>query len=225
MNGGEQRVGVLTLETGARYFFNDGVLSVTNLQMAPFSRLQLVKGTLDGNQSVSLARSSIHVAGIRQLGVLTLTNAGTSTIELDSTVPTRVEFQDSHAAGWDPSSRLEIWNWNGTPTGDNPADRILFGNSAQGLTASQLSQIMFLAPRPFGPGYFAAQMLPTGELVPVPPILDYTNSAQGLVLTWPRNFSLYRSTNVYGPYQVFRFDSPYTNPFGAPREFFYLRSQ
>ena len=60
-----------------------------------------------------------------------------------------------------------IDDWEGSGVG---VDQIFVGNNANTLTMSQLSQTLFRNPTGIGlsPGNYAAKLLSTGELVPVP---------------------------------------------------------
>jgi hypothetical protein len=74
---------------------------------------------------------------------------------------------------------MQIWNWSGTLTGGG-SDQLFFGSSSAGLTPAQLASITFVDPVGLGSGSYGAQLLSTGELVPVPepsPLL-----ASGLLL-------------------------------------------
>jgi hypothetical protein len=100
------------------------------------------------------------------------------------------------------------------------------GNSATGLSAAQLGQIEFVNPSGFPPGRYAAQLLPTGELVPTQQTaLSFSALGNRLLLTWPGGLILQGATNVSGPYADVRSaNSPFiawsTN---APQQFFRLR--
>jgi hypothetical protein len=59
---------------------------------------------------------------------------------------------------------------------------VYFGTDSGGLTASQLSQITFINPVGLAPGNYAAVILSTGEIVPVPEPGVY--AAAALLLAW-----------------------------------------
>src|SRR5439155_15156897 len=88
-----------------------------------------------------------------------------SFIALDGS-SSRLSFANSSAETWTPGATLVILNWNGNPSGGG-AEQLKFGTSASGLTASQLARITFSNPGGFPAGNYAAQLLSTGELVPV----------------------------------------------------------
>jgi hypothetical protein len=105
--------------------------------------------------------------------------------------------------------------------GLNSGAHIFFGTNAQGLTAAQLAQVVFVAS---GVEYSAA-LLPTGELVPaVPSPLEFSRRGDALVLSWPGAYELVTATNVQGPYvTVPGAVSPMTNRFTDPQRYFRLR--
>ncbi len=75
---------------------------------------------------------------------------------------------------------------------------------------------------------YGAQMLPTGEVVPVAaPILQSSRLGNQFVLTWRGNFQLLSASNVIGPYQLISgAASPCTNDLQtAPQRFFMLQGQ
>jgi len=135
--------------------------------------------------------------------------------------PAQLHFASSSAVAWIPDALLVISNWNNSGN-----VRILFGNDASGLTASQLAQIQFVNPGGLSPGVYPAQLLSTGELVPAGrPTLEVARTGSGLVLTWASNYRLLSATNVAGPYTpVLGASSPWTNFFTQPMEFFRLQS-
>jgi autotransporter-associated beta strand protein len=69
-------------------------------------------------------------------------------------------FASSNGITWTPGAQLSITGWTGTAGASGTNGRIFIGNSASGLTDSQLSQITFS-------GFTGKGMLlPSGELVP-----------------------------------------------------------
>jgi hypothetical protein len=74
-------------------------------------------------------------------------------------------FADSSGAPW--SGLMQIWNWTGALTGGG-SDQLFFGSSGSGLTPAQLASISFIDPNELGSGSYGAQLLGTGELIPVP---------------------------------------------------------
>jgi len=94
------------------------------------------------------------------MGVLTL-NATGGTISMAATSSGQnLYFANSSGATWGADT-LVVNGWTGTVGGTGTNGHIYLGNSASGLTASQLSKIIFT-------GYSGhAMLLSTGELVPL----------------------------------------------------------
>lgn len=99
------------------------------------------------------------------VGTLTLT--ANSTIDLGSGASI-LNFANSAATSWTGGASLSITNWSGIPVTGGGTDQVFFGSSAAGLTSSQLSQIFFINPAGLNPGTYAATILQSGEIVPVP---------------------------------------------------------
>ncbi|MGN6554297.1 MAG: hypothetical protein ACTHLW_11325, partial [Verrucomicrobiota bacterium] len=132
-------------------------------------------------------------------------------------------FSNSSAIPWS-SSTLSVMNWQGSTNGGG-SDRLIFGTSASGLTAAQLSRIQFVNPGGFPVGRYPARMLGTGEVVPAPlPTLLFSWSQNNLILMWTGMFVLQSSTNVLGPYtNVVGATSPYNSGAAVfPTQFFRL---
>ena len=71
---------------------------------------------------------------------------------------------------------MQVWNWSGSLAGGGP-DQLFFGSSDAGLTPAQLASITFVDPAGLGSGTYGAQLLTSGELVPVPepsPLLAFS---------------------------------------------------
>lgn len=98
------------------------------------------------------------------LGTLNL--AGTSSIDLGDGSSV-LQFGASNGVTWTSARVLNILDWSGLMTGGG-TDRVLFGSTSGGLTATQLGMIRFINPDGFGPGTYPAAILSTGEVVPVP---------------------------------------------------------
>jgi fibronectin-binding autotransporter adhesin len=114
----------------------------------------------------SLGGPALTLSGTvsESVGALTLNSAGTSVMDFGagSAVFT---FADSSGAPW--SGLMQIWNWTGALTGGG-SDQLFFGSSGSGLTPAQLASISFIDPNELGSGSYGAQLLGTGELIPVP---------------------------------------------------------
>jgi autotransporter-associated beta strand protein len=110
----------------------------------------------------------------------TLTLAADSTIDLGNGSSV-LKFTDSSSVPWTSNTTLSITNWSGSLTGGG-TDQIYFGVNSNGLNTSQLSQIIFVNPLGLISGNYAAKILSTGEIVPVPE--PGVIAAAALLLTW-----------------------------------------
>ena len=137
----------------------------------------------------------------------------------------RVTFANSSGENWNGAAQLIVTNWSGAASGDGE-DQLRFGNDASGLIPSQLSQIRFVNPAGLASSTYLAQILSTGEVVPVArPILSLTRVGTNIELRWNANYFLQTATNVSGPYEnVPDATSSYTNdPALHPQRYFRLR--
>jgi len=108
--------------------------------------------------------------------------------------------------------------------GDGSNSFILFGSSSATLTVSQLNQIQFYNPANFAAGTYPAQLLNSGEIVPLSNSLTRRYNGQQLVFSWDSGWNLQTTTNVGLPFvDVAGAISPYTNLFTDPQRFFRLR--
>lgn len=114
---------------------------------------------------VTLAGGTLDTAGNSDV-LSTLTLTSNSTINLGSGASI-INFTNSSANAWTGGATLTIANWSGDVSGAG-TDQIFFGNSAGGLTSGQLGQIQFVNPLGLPAGTYAATILSTGEIVPVP---------------------------------------------------------
>jgi autotransporter-associated beta strand protein len=127
---------------------------------------------VNNSAPVTLAGGAIELNGspsvTETLGVLTLT--ANSVIDFGTTAGT-LSFANSSSATWTGGTTLSIWNWSGNPLIPGPAgggtDQLFFGNSASGLTAGQLAQIIFYSDAGLT-SLGSAVILSTGEVIPVP---------------------------------------------------------
>ena len=219
----------LTIGDSGFYELYGGTLSAPRIQVGELSNLKLPAGDLENNEQFILAGGRAEIQGQRRLGVLLLSNTpccsgAVSALFSPHPAPTTVRFRDSRAASWEPYSSLQIWNWTGSGSGGGRF-RIYVGSNAQGLTPSQLRQIVFMYPEGFPSAMYPARILATGELVPAAaPSLSYGKSGSRLVLSWPQGYWLMTSTNVTGPWAYLTGTSPYTNSFTDPRRFFLIRT-
>jgi filamentous hemagglutinin len=190
-----------------------------------------LSGTLtitNGAGAATLSAGTVDLAGSLQLWGTTQT-LGTAVLSGNAQIlfgsgANSLTFGPSAQATWNPGAYLSVLGWNGSTNG-NGTDRLVFGTNATALTPAQVRQIVFVDPNGFVPGDFFAQVLPTGEVVPLPnPKLFWQSAGQHLVLTWSGFSVLQAATNVTGPYQdVVGVSSPYTNNFtSSPQQFFRL---
>ncbi|HKQ40202.1 MAG TPA: hypothetical protein VJ063_19170 [Verrucomicrobiae bacterium] len=161
-------------------------------------------GALKARGTYDLGRLEVN------FGVLDFQNAGTV-----------LHFQDSHAVSWSSPSLVVVTNWT------SGSDQLFIGHNQAGLTAAQLSRIRFANPGGFSPGLYSARILSTGEVVPVPRLVSYQRSANGLVLNWPQGYRLLTATNVAGPYSLItNAISPYTASYHTdPQRFFIIGNE
>ena len=99
----------------------------------------------------------------------TLTLLDNSAIDLGlGTATSKLSFADSSALAWTASKTLTVKNWDGLLAGGG-TEWLKVGSTASGLTVSQLSEVQFLNPLGLAAGTYQAQILSTGEVVPLVP--------------------------------------------------------
>ncbi len=114
--------------------------------------------------AMTFAGGTFNSGGLNEtLGTAKLT--GNSSIDLGASASV-VHFANSSGVAWTASTTLTINNWNGSTSGAG-TDQIYFGSTGGGLAAGQVAQVSFLNPAGFPSGTYAAQILGTGEVVPV----------------------------------------------------------
>jgi hypothetical protein len=218
-SGTHNVTGMLSINPGSKYYINGGSLSVGQMLMQGLLAIGNTNGTLTVSCSglFDLGGLVQVQVGAHHLGSLRLT--GNSSLNFGNGSAT-VNFDSGSSIGWSNAVSLVISNWNNSGN-----VHIFFGSNASGLSASQLAQIQFSNPGSYPPGNYGAQLLSTGELVPVAqPTLQSARYGSALVLTWPSGYQLLSATNVNGPYTpVSGATSPQTNSFLKPREFFRLQ--
>ncbi|GHB98840.1 autotransporter-associated beta strand repeat-containing protein [Cerasicoccus arenae] len=103
------------------------------------------------------------------LGSLTLTNNSSVNIDLGSNPAdgSIVKFADSASTTWSGTGSLVISGWNGS-YGGGGTDQFFIGSTVNGVTNDQLSRIFFSNPPGLPTGLYTAQILSTGEIVPIP---------------------------------------------------------
>lgn len=113
------------------------------------------------------------------------TNAGTLTLSENSTISLgtgnhSIYFAASNLVGWTAGKTLTITGWSGTAESSGTAGKIFIGNSASGLTSTQLAQISINGS--------PAMQLSTGEIVPRS--IQYQSKQSGnwsATSTWERS--------------------------------------
>jgi len=104
------------------------------------------------------------------VGTLALTNNATIGLGLGSH---NLKFANSSAISWNASATLTISGWVGSAGTAGTSGKVFFGTSTAGLSTAQLAQITFAG---FNPG---AQILSTGEIVPLPTLPTLSVSDNG----------------------------------------------
>lgn len=172
-----------TLAVYGTYNLSGGVLSAQNvILMSPTKYPSII--TSNATASPVIVNPGQFVAGgmlklsgsIQQLGVLRL--AGNSTFDFTGT-PGQLKFLNSSAASWTNGAILVITNWIGSTNGGG-ANRLIVGNSANGLNASQIATIRFVNPSGLPAGTYFAGILGSGEIVPVVHNNSWTGSSSGI---------------------------------------------
>ncbi len=151
--------------------------TVNNIQA---QRILISGGTLlngasdqiENNTGMELAGGTWATGGNDEvLGTLTLDSNSVLDLGDNSTVNNSViHYADSSSTTWTTSSGnfLSVLNWSGNTSG-NGTDQLYFGTSNTSLTTSQLGRILFYNPVGLTPGYYAAGILTSGEVVPIGP--------------------------------------------------------
>ncbi len=144
-----------------------GVAAVPNGTIAINTGGTVLLGTANqiGNSvAMTLGGGTFNTGGLsEQLGTLKLT--ANSSIDLGASA-SALTFATSSGQAWTGGTTLTIKNWNGSTAGAG-TDQLFVGANASGLTSGQLAQISFLNPAGFPAGSYTAQILATGEVVPV----------------------------------------------------------
>ncbi len=98
-------------------------------------------------------------------------------------------FANSSAITWNAAAILTIYGWVGTAGYTGTSGKVFFGTSTAGLSSAQLAQITFAG---FNPG---AQILPSGEIVPLPALPTLTFNDNGAQPT-AGNITLSSTNNI-----------------------------
>jgi hypothetical protein len=206
----------LRIDSAGRYDLASGTLIAPTIRVEAMGEFYLsAGGTVSSNSTFFLRPGGTLIAdGDHQLGPLRSVD-GTIDFGTNSTI---LRFTD---AGYPPQALdgyLYLRNWSGSAISPG-TDQLYVGT----ITPYQLALTRFIHPAGYPPGIYAAQVKPTGEIVPMS--ITYMRPRNYIVLTWPGTHLLVSSTNVTGPYEpVSNARSPYTNYFTDPRRFFLIRS-
>jgi len=117
-----------------------------------------------------------------------------------------------------------VTNWAGALNGGG-ANRLTFGQDGGGLSAAQVGQIEFINPVGLSPGAYSAQVLATGEVVPISSSPEITLQNGALTVSWSAGWTLQSATNAAGPYvDMPEATSPYSETVSnTGQKFFRLR--
>ncbi len=224
-----QVLGTLFVGGAATYNLADGLLIADKIQLGGRSMFAHAGGSIAGLRNILLAGGGwAELTAGEQLGQLQLgSGTNNSFLDLPSSGPCVLRFADSSAVTWANDGRFVIQNWLGSLNGGG-SQQVLFGTSASGLTAQQLSQVQFFNPAGLPYGTYSARILSDGEVVPnqvVSPTTVFSRQGNNLVLTWPAGWILQSATNVAGPYSdLTNASQSYTHDMnGQPQRFFRLR--
>ncbi len=157
--------------TGGVLKSNNGTQIFTNTGLSYTGSTTITAGTLTLNPSanatfasqVDLNGGTLSTSGITATRTWTssstLNLTASSTIALSSGTNHAITFAASNAVAWTAGQTLTITGWTGSIGSSGTGGKIFIGNSASGLTSTQLSQIVFT-------GFGGAMQLSTGEIVP-----------------------------------------------------------
>ncbi|NJK93207.1 MAG: hypothetical protein HC904_16175 [Blastochloris sp.] len=179
-NSSITNLGTLT-KTGAGITTIESTINNIGGERIVISGGTLLNGASDqiaNETNMVLAGATYDTNGFDEVvGTLTLT--ANSTIDLNNTGgggDSILRFDNSSSTAWTAGQTLSITGWSGLDTGGG-TDQVYFGTNSGGLTAQQLSQIVFINPAGFAPGNYGAMILSTGEVVPVPEPATYVTLA------------------------------------------------
>jgi hypothetical protein len=207
-NGGAHSIkSDLTIGSYGTYRFEAGILAARNIAVGPRASLRCGSGVISNSGTFTMNGGTfVPGSGAHDLGKLVLLGeqdmtwpcpAPTNSLVLDgSSNATDVRFSRSSHMSWSGSG-LRVLGWQqsaGSP-------RVFFGTNPRGLSAAQLSKIVFVNPTGWPSGEYPARILTTGEIVPVmAPRLAAAKASSGLALSWPEGYDLFRATNIAGPF-------------------------
>ena len=128
---------------------------------------------INNSATITMAGGTFNTGGLSEytagsvppgMGALTLTS--TSIIDLGSGASI-IAFANSSASTWTGGTKLNIYNWSGTPLTGGGTDQVYFGTDTTGLTSVQLAQVEFFSGAGTG-DLGSAIILADGEIVPIP---------------------------------------------------------
>lgn len=227
------RVTTLSLVNHSIYEMDSGLLAADEIQLTEAStgdsEFWHSGGTLAGARNVTLANGQwIELSTGAQFGQLQLSGGTNSALTFQTIAASCIfTFADSSAVPWASDGILTIQGWRGS-LGGGGTNQVLFGTSASGLTAQQLSQVQFSNPAGLPNGTYTTRILSDGEVVPAQLITSgvaFSRQGNNLVLTWPAGWTLQTATNVLGPYNDVNAASPYTNDMTLQPQQFFRRRQ
>ncbi|HEX7860646.1 MAG TPA: hypothetical protein VF773_09990 [Verrucomicrobiae bacterium] len=205
----------------ARYQFTSGTISAKDIELGAdwIIGSSTATGRIDNAGTFRMTGTLRIGDAVEQFGKLTVVSNATINLEDGKA---KISFARSNGEQWNTSALLTILMWGGSTHGGG-ADQVRFGNNRNGLSAEQLAQVQFMDPVGLPSGVYRAEMLETGEVVPVlTQRVFHTTTPGELVLTWQGTGVLQSSTNVAGPYEsVPSAASPYIiEDFPGPQRFF-----
>ncbi len=195
-----------TLFVSSAYLHNGGELRAQTLQLS--GRFFEWGGTSQIGQIMFQGGSLEITKPTNKFGTLQLYGSGTIRFPSSACF---VAFGESSSLYWDDYTRLNIEGWQGCTTGGG-MHQLSFGTNSGGLTARQLTRLVFVNPLGCSAGMYPARKLQSGEIVPAPwPMLVLHKVNGEPSLSWEEGWMLQISTNVMGPYfDVLNAFSPYT---------------
>ena len=120
---------------------------------------------IGASTNLRLTGGSFNTGGFDEaLGTLILQDSSNFDLGSGDSV---IEFTDSSAESWTSGQTFLLLNWTGSLSGGG-TDQVIFGTDSSGLTGGQDGQITFRDPFGLAAGDYSAQILGTGEVVPVP---------------------------------------------------------
>lgn len=183
-----ENIGTLTKTGVGTTTINSSVnnIQADNILINGGTLLNGASDQIENETPMELAGAEWSTGGFDEvLGTLTLSD--TSTIDLGNG-DSVVNFADSSSEGWTGDTIAYVENWTGSVSGGG-TDQLIFGSTNAALTQGQLNQIVFVNPAGFAPGWYSAQILSTGEVVPLNPVPEPSTYAFGGALV---SFLLWR---------------------------------